>query len=67
MNAEQIKLFFAKYQATLAEFERDSGVRYNPDFVRFLCGSPALIAQLQTIAVEKRLEIYYQTYQKYFM
>ena len=54
-------------EQVLAEFERDSGVRYNPDFVRFLCGSPALIAQLQTIAGERRLEIYYQTYQKYFM
>lgn len=39
----------------------------DPDFVRLLCGSPALIAHLQTIAGEKRLEIYYQTYQKYFM
>lgn len=51
----------------LAEFERDSGVRYNPDIVRFLCDSPELDEQLQTIAGEKRLEIYYQTYQKYFM
>ena len=51
----------------LAEFERDSGVRYNPDIVRFLCDSPELDKQLQTIAGEKRLEIYYQTYQKYFM
>ena len=67
MNAEQIKLFFAKYQATLAEFERDSGVRYNPDLVCFLCSSPALADQLQVISGKKRLEIYYQTYQKYFM
>lgn len=48
-------------------FARDSGVRYSPDLVRFLRESPALVKQLQVIAGEKRLEIYYQTYQKYFM
>ena len=54
-------------EQVLSEFERDSGVRYHPDLVRFLRNSPALIQELQTVAGEKRLEIDYQTYQKYFM
>ena len=54
-------------EQVLDEFARDSGVRYNPDLVRFLRESPALVEQMQVIAGEKRLEIYYQTYQKYFM
>ena len=54
-------------EQVLSEFERDSGVRYHPDLVRFLRNFPALIQELQTVAGEKRLEIDYQTYQKYFM
>lgn len=51
----------------LEEFQRDSGVRYNPDITRLMCGSTELQQTLRDIAGEQRLKIYYDTYQRYFM
>lgn len=45
---------------------RDSVVHHRLQQAQ-LRNSPALIQELQTVAGEKRLEIDYQTYQKYFM
>ena len=39
-------------EQVLSEFERDSGVRYHPDLVRFLRNSPALIQELQTVVTD---------------
>ena len=51
----------------LEEFQRDSGVRYNPDLTRLLLGSETLRQTLRDIAGKQRIEIYYETYQKYFL
>ena len=51
----------------LEEFRRDSGVRYNPDLTRLLLCSETLRQTLRDIAGKRRIEIYYDTYQKYFM
>lgn len=51
----------------LAEFERDAGVRYNPDIVRFIMQNPALRDKLREISGPRRLTIYYDTYKRYFM
>lgn len=59
---------FAKtVDQVMDEFRRDSGVRYNPDLVRFLSDNEPLLQKLHTLAGKQRLEIYYETYQKYFM
>ena len=51
----------------LAEFERDAGIRYNPDIVRFITQNPALRDTLREISGPRRLTIYYDTYKRYFM
>lgn len=51
----------------LAEFERDAGVRYNPDLVRFIVGNAPLRDKLREISGPRRLTIYYETYKRYFM
>ena len=51
----------------LEEFRRDSGTRYNPDLVQFLSENAELQETLRVIAGKKRLEIYYETYKRYFM
>lgn len=50
----------------LEEFRLGAGTRYNPDLTAFLLSNPALRQRLRSIAGEERLQIYYQTYQKYF-
>ena len=51
----------------LEEFRRDSGVRYHPDITSLMCDSAPLRQTLVDIAGKQRIEIYYDTYQKYFM
>ena len=53
--------------AVLTEFERDAGVRYNPELVRFIVSNEPLREKLREIAGPRRLTIYYETYKRYFM
>ncbi len=49
-------------QEVLEELTRDSGVRYNPELVREISESPALLQQLNYITSEGRIDLMYQAY-----
>lgn len=54
------------FKQVLAEFDRDAGIRYNPDLVQLIHDVPSLRERLATIVDEKRMDSYYNIYRQYF-
>lgn len=52
-------------EEVLAEMEADKGLRYNPDLVDIMTGSPGLIKEMNYITGEGRLELMYHAYNEF--
>lgn len=54
------------FRQVLGEFDRDKGVKYNPDLVELIQSTPALIEEMSNIVEVNRMEAYYNIYKRYF-
>lgn len=55
-----------KFRQVLEEFDKDAGVRYNPNLVQLIHDQPSLYNKLTEIVDNQRMEAYYDIYRQYF-
>ncbi len=53
------------FDAVMAEFRQDAGVRYNPDLVAFIDAHPDVAGKLAELINDGWVEIYYNIYSQY--